>query len=1065
MSITPNRYIAWLSLILFCIACRKAEQTEKSHTPWNTLSPNKSGIHFSNTLHDSDSLNILTYLYYYNGGGVAVGDINNDGLPDLFFTGNETSNSLYLNEGKLKFKDITKTAGVTTQNAWSTGVTMIDINADGFLDIYVCQVDQITGHAGHNQLYINNGDVTFTESAATYGLDFQGLGTHAAFFDYDRDGDLDCYLLNHSLKDPEQFKPAAITRKIHDDASGDRLLQNTNGFFTDISEEAGIYRSSIGFGLGIDIGDLNRDGWPDIYIGNDFHENDYLYINNQDGTFREVIKDATGHISNFTMGVSIADINNDAWPDIFSLDMKPEDDAVYKRSGGWETFNIYSFKRSFGYHHQSPRNALQINMASGGKDPVFNEQACLFGIEATDWSWSPLIADFNGDGRKDIFVSNGIQRRPNDLDFVNYFSNENIAKENTGLKLINTIPDGGVANYLFMSDSLSDQFVQEALDDTGSKITNGATYSDLDLDGDLDIICNNLNAASTIIENKNPGKSNLSVQVRDTTLNRYGVGTQITIYQGSLLQYQYIQSNAGFQSGKELIAFFSLNDMPVDSMLIQWPDGVCEVMNQPKSGSVIIKRVESRKSALCIMQDFQDDATYLSVHKENPSTDLTIEKWIPYTLSTFGPHMAVGKKYYYLTGAQSKGSLHLITTNADMSHLLKGGIIRESGVDENDAAFGDFNGDGLEDLFITIGGNVSPFQNVNYKDHLYLGQQDGSYLFSDQILPKIDRNSSVVRPHDFDSDGDLDVFVGTLSRPGNYGWSEPSILYVNQGKGHFSIQELPVWEMVFDAEWYDMDMDSIEDLVIAGHWMPITILYNRKSHWEKQTIPNSDGLWFSLDISDLNQDNIPDIIAGNFGLNHSFTADTLHPMILYLNDFDLNGQSDPVLTYVQNEKRYIYPNLELFLQQLPSRKKDFMFNKNFAGKQVSEIFTPAQLDKSVKRKCNVLSTGVFLSVPATHSWTFSSLPLNLQSAPVWSIANLGKNRFAFGGNLFDIDPNWGRQDALLLTVLDYIPDRGWFPHPDHLKYYMRRQIRDMHVLNSRLYIACNNDSLVMLPLQ
>ncbi len=1064
MSIRLIRSISWLSLILFCVACQKKEHSVKSDTSWNIRSADNSGIHFTNTLHESDSLNILTYLYYYNGGGVAAGDINNDGLPDLFFTGNETSNALYLNEGKLKFKDITKTAGVTTQNAWSTGVTMVDINADGFLDIYVCQVDQITGHAGRNQLYINNGDVTFTESAAAYGLDFKGLGTHAAFFDYDRDGDLDCYLLNHSLKDPEQFKPATVTRHIQDEASGDRLLQNTNGYFTDQSEKAGIYRSSIGFGLGIDIGDLNRDGWPDIYIGNDFHENDYMYLNNQDGTFREVIKDVTGHISNFTMGVSIADINNDAWPDIFSLDMKPEDDAVYKRSGGWETFTIYSFKRSFGYHHQSPRNALQINMPTGGTDPVFNEQACLFGVEATDWSWSPLIADFNGDGRKDIFVSNGIQRRPNDLDFVNYFSNENIAKQNTGLKLISTIPDGGESNYLFLSDTLPDHYTKGVIDDIGSKITNGATYSDLDLDGDLDIICNNLNSPSTIMENTNPIKPNLSIQVRDTTSNTFGIGAQITIYQDSLLQYQYIQSNAGFQSGKEPKAFFSMNDALVDSMIIQWPDGVCEVILQPGSGSIIIKREDTRKPSVCIVKNIQNEVNYLPGHTENPSTDLTIEKWIPYTLSTFGPHMAVGKKYYYLTGAQSKGRLHLISTNADMSHLLHGAISRESGVDENDAAFGDFNGDGLEDLFITIGGNVSPFQNVNYKDHLYLGQRDGTYKFSEQYLPKIDRNSSVVRPNDFDGDGDLDVFVGTLSRPGNYGWSEPSILYINQGNGHFSVQELPVWDMVFDAEWHDMDMDSIEDLVIAGHWMPITILYNRKTHWEKQIIPDSDGLWFSLDISDINQDKIPDIIAGNFGLNHSFNADTLHPMILYLNDFDLNGQSDPVLTYVQNEKRYIYPNLELFLQQLPGRKKDFLFNKNFAGKQVTEIFTPAQLDKSVMRKCNLLSSGVFLSNSSSDSWRFSPLPFNLQSAPVWSIAKLDKNRFAFGGNLFDIDPNWGRQDALLLTVLEYIPGRGWSANQVHLKYYQRRQIRDMQVLNSHLYIACNNDSLVTLPL-
>ncbi|MEO5905741.1 MAG: VCBS repeat-containing protein, partial [Saprospiraceae bacterium] len=451
------------------IACSRQETSSPSET-FQILSKDRTGIEFNNQLKESDSLNILQYLYYYNGGGVAIGDINNDDLPDIYFSGNQVNNKLYVNLGNMKFKDVTKKAGVVCSGTWNTGVSMVDINGDGLLDIYVCQVDRMGPKKGSNKLFINNGNLTFTESAAAYGLDFTGLATHAAFLDYDRDGDLDCYLLNHSLKDPEQFKPAAVTRQVSDGVSGDRLLQNQNGIFTDVSSNAGISSSSIGFGLGIDVGDLNRDGWPDIYIGNDFHENDYLYLNNRNGTFREIISTATGHTSNFTMGVAIADINNDARPDILSLDMKPEDEITYKLSGGWESFNMYQFKRSFGYHHQSPRNALQINQGVFNDNPVFSELACQFGIEATDWSWSPLIADFSTDGHKDIFISNGIQRRPNDIDFVNYYSGAGNANKDVGLKLINRMPLGGVSNYMWSNHPETKSFERIPIQDIGSQI-------------------------------------------------------------------------------------------------------------------------------------------------------------------------------------------------------------------------------------------------------------------------------------------------------------------------------------------------------------------------------------------------------------------------------------------------------------------------------------------------------------------------------------------------------------------------------------------------------------------
>ncbi len=1046
--------------LLLCFACSK----KSGSTPqilFEVLDVDKTGISFKNQLHETDSLNILTYLYYYNGGGVAIGDINNDSLPDLYFSGNEVGNKLYLNKGNMHFSDITDKAGVACLGAWNTGVSMVDVNGDGLLDIYVCQVKNIFGRHGRNQLFINNGDLTFKESAARVGLDFSGYATHAAFFDFDRDGDLDCFLLNHSVKSPEQFKPSDITRQAFDPLSGDRLMENRQGHFVDVTQKAGIYSSPVGFGLGVDVGDVNRDGWPDIYVGNDFHENDYLYINNHDGTFREVIAQATGHTSNFTMGVAIADINNDGLPDILSLDMKPEDELHYKLSGEWESSNIYKFKRSFGYHHQSSRNALQINNGIVQGRVTFSEVACQFGIEATDWSWSPLIADFNNDGLKDIFISNGIERRPNDQDFVNYYSDPNSRNKTTGLKLINRMPGGGAPNYLFLNTPDENAFTKIPIQDPGLKITNGATFSDLDRDGDLDIICNNFNNPSYILENKSAASPYLNIQLKDNTSNPFGIGAQLTIHQKNKIQYEYINHLEGFESGKEPLAFFGIKDDPVDSMVIEWPDGGRQVIIKPKAGFQIINKNVQDSPPSSITALMNSPYISLSIHHDDIHTDLNNEKLMPYSLSSFGPRITVGKKYYYMTGGSTHGTLHQLNDDKDVSNLMTGWPVAKNGIEENDAVLADFNGDGIEDLFITSGGNNLASGNGAYHELLFFGQKDGSFQFAKGGLPGLDRNCSVVRACDFDHDGDIDLFIGTLSRPGHYGWSEPSSFYINDGKGSFSAQDAPVWEMVFDARWADMDRDGLEDLVVAGHWMPITILYNRITHWEIKTIPNSEGLWFSLYITDLNKDSIPDIIAGNFGLNHQFDADSTYPLILYLNDFDLNGQSDPLITYVKLGQRYIYPNLDLFLQQLPGRKKDFFYNKNFAGKKLSEIFSSTQLDKATQRKCTVLSSSFFISNKENKTWTSAPLPSVLQRSPIWSICNIDDGTFTFGGNFYDIDPNWGRQDALFPTTMHYDKSTGW-KSTENKNYTINRrtEIRDLTMIRNRLYIASNNDTLI-----
>ncbi len=1003
-----------LIFALFFSSCRNKTKTD---TLFTSLSPQNTGISFRNTLIPSEKFNIIQYLYYYNGGGTAAGDVNNDGLPDLYFTSNQAPNKLYLNEGNFKFKDITESAEVAGhygEKAWNTGVSMIDVNGDGWLDIYVCEVGRYKHINGRNRLYINDGtpEVHFTERAAEYGLDFVGFGQQAVWLDYDADGDADVYLLNHSVHSAENYAPSKVRYK-RSGLTGDRLLRNDGGTFTDVSKEAGIFGSKIGFGLGAAVSDLNGDGCPDIYVANDFHENDYIYYNNCDGTFREDIEGSAGHTGTFAMGTDIADLNNDGLPDLMTLDMKPADETVLKSSVGNDPYNIYEYKIRYGYHYQYSRNMLQLNRgATADSTATFSEIGQFAGVDATDWSWSTLLADFDLDGQKDIFITNGIARRPNDLDYLKYISDKAIQKNADDLALTQQMPTGETENKAFRGAAdlvFADVSADWGLNFKGS--SQGAAYADFDGDGDLDLAVNNLNAPAGIYRNNAAENGANFIKIilpKDKTL-----GAKIKVRTANGEQVQEIYPVRGWQSASTTEAVFGLGkDSLVQEIIVDFGQGDLRKKKNLSAGKTVTFTGEEEryfpqeKNAETIFT-LRENAFSTYTHRAAKSGDFNREKLIPHQISEAG--LAVAK-----ADTDGDGREDIFLDGDFWLQDVQGNFTRKKFFDLqgrittiSDAVFFDADADGDADLYLAIGGASDKISSPRYQDLLFFN--DGKGNFTEQNLPDLKTNAACVTVGDFDSDGDADLFIGGRSVPGSYGISPLSYWLENDGTGNFTKNLMP------DAGKIGMVTDAIfvsqtQELVVVGTWMPVRIFSFENNKITERKIERY-GWWNTVAAADLDGDNQPELLLGNAGKNLDLRASESEPVELYIKDFDNNGTTDPILTYYKQGRKYTYAGKDELVQQMTVLKKKYPEYRDFARADFAEIFADFGVDKMQPLRV----TG-FASLVCDLDGNCREMPAEVQYSAVsaFTVADFdadGKTDILTAGNFYANTPALGRSDA------------------------------------------------------
>lgn len=1119
-------FIYFPFLLLLFGSC--SNQTKE--TLFSQLPSSKTNITFKNQVNEDEDWNIIKYLYYYNGGGVAVGDLNNDGLPDVYFTANQAPNKLYINEGGLEFKDITDKAGVAGhhgESAWKTGVTLADVNADGWLDIYVCQVGFYKAINGRNELYINNQDGTFSERAIEYGLDFKGFSQQASFFDYDLDGDLDMFLLNHSVHSSETFSNAE-NRMIRDSMSGDRLYRNDAGVFKDVSLEAGIYGAVMGYGLGVVTADLNNDGYQDIYVSNDFHENDYLYYNNGNGTFTEDIKNSIGHSSSFSMGCDIADINNDGWLDILTLDMKPEAETILKASAGMEGYNQYQNKISRGYEYQFPRNCLQLNRGGlfpappapkgelppevsgsvgsssllglgGAKRTSFSEIAQLSGLATTDWSWSPLIADFDNDGWKDVFITNGIMRRPNDLDYLNFAANETVNRTASDMELAAKMPSGIAENYAFQNNGdLTFEDVSEKWGLNLEGYSHGAAYADFDNDGDLDLVVNNLNTEAAIYRNnlnEREGGNWLKINLVGKNKNPFGHGARVSLEMPDGQQYiQEVTAAKGWQSSinTELIFGFGRAEK-VSRVLVDWGGKDFQSMEDIEANQLLIIREDDRGGQYefdpkvnhipdNILEDVSDSLDLPFVHKENRFADYNVERLLPHMFSKEGPKMAVGDVNndglddFFVGGAKANAGALFIQKEGKVPSFFqteasKKLFEKDKMQEDVDATFLDVEGDGDMDLYVVSGGGEYLEGSKLLQDRLYLNDGNGTFSKAKNVLPEFFVNGSCVKAVDFNEDGAMDLFVGSRSVPRSYGVSPMSYVLLNNGDGTFSngIEELlpggAKIGMVTDALWIATE----KKLVVVGEWMPITIYHFDGATVNKTELEQTKGWWNTISAGDFDGDGDQDLLAGNFGLNSNLRTRPEQPAQLYLKDFDSNHQIDPVLTYFRQDSQWVFPSKDQLLAQIIPLRKRFVDYQLFANSTFEKIFTPEMLEGAIRKEVETFES-LYLENLGAGSYTIHPLPIEAQFAPMQSFLtgdfnNDGNLDALAVGNFYEYEPNIGKMDASYGTYL-YGYGNGSFDilEPKECGFAVFGDTRDIKSINisganQLIIVSRNNNSL------